>query len=320
MWRTTSIRRAACILLTLSAAACGRDDPSRSGEAEPDSLTSPSDTAPVGLRHERAFAFAAVEGDSLVLVPVLFEARAGPETVVRRVRGWLGRAGTWEEFVDQSWQDGATGAARRIVPRGPIRLVVGEGDAVETILYRQPPRVLELDLGEGLAEWTGARGGAYRLEETTLLLGNRRFGGIALDMARSRTANEPPAGDWAFLVSGDSLQVVLHAPEQAEPDTEAAWTAFVRIDFRQIQWPEVTLDWSRTQAFEPARRDVPAAWRFRSRAEEITGELDATSAQLSAGETDGPVLPVSALFGVRGTVSVDGVDYPVRGLFRHARE
>jgi hypothetical protein len=31
------------------------------------------------------------------------------------------------------------------------------------------------------------------------------------------------------------------------------------------------------------------------------------------------VLPVDALFEVTGTLSIEGGDYPVRGLFRHTR-
>jgi hypothetical protein len=33
----------------------------------------------------------------------------------------------------------------------------------------------------------------------------------------------------------------------------------------------------------------------------------------------GPVLPVQALFEVVGTISIDGLSFPVRGLFNHQR-
>lgn len=320
MWQSTLLRSTAALFLALAAPACVEDASPGGGDPDPDSAAVRSGSEAAGRSYERAFVFAAVEGDTLVLVPVLFTARAGPRGVDRRIRGWLGRAGTWEPFVDERWRTEPSGTAWRILPRGPVRLVVGEDDAIETIIFRQPPRVLELDLGQGLVEWTGARGGVYRLEETTLVLGTRRFSGVALDLARSHGAADPPGGDWAFLVSGDSLQVVLHAPEVSEPGTENAWTAFVRLDFRQLQWPNLTLDWSQRQSFDAARREVPAGWSFRSRTEEIEGSLEATSAQLSAGEDDGPVLPVSALFAVEGTVSVAGAEYPVQGLVRHRRE
>lgn len=320
MWRPIFFRLTAALFLVLSTTVCGDEPAPATGDTGPDSAAPEPTGGADGRSYERAFAFTGVERDTTVLVSLLFTSRSAPDGVDRRTRGWLGRGGEWESFVDERWHTPPSRTAWRILPHGPIRLVVGENDAIETIIYRQPPRILELDLGEGLVEWTGPRGGVYRLEETTLLLGNQRISGIALDLARSRGGGEPPGGDWAFLVSGDSLQVVLQSPEESEPGTPEAWMAFARVDFRQVRLPDVTMEWSESRAYDPARRDVPAGWRFRSRTEEIEGTLEAASTHLSAGEDDGPVLPVSALFGVEGTVVVQGVEYPVRGLVRHRRE
>lgn len=320
MWRSTIIRLAAGAAVALLAVGCeGEPDASSEGPG-PDESEAASDSAATGRSYERVFAFAASESDTTVLVPILFTSRSVPGGVVRGIRGWLGRAGTWELFVDEGWRTPPSRTAWRILPRGPMRLVVGENDAIESVVYRQPPRVLELDLGEGLVEWTGPRGGVYRLEESTLLLGTRPFQGVVMDLARSRSVREVPGGDWAFLLSGDSLQVVLQSPRQSEPGAEGAWVAYVRHDVRQEQWPDVTVEWSESQAYEPARRDVPAAWRFRSLSEEVEGSLEARSVDLSAGEGGGPVLPVTALFAVEGTVRLEARDYPVRGLVWHHRE
>jgi hypothetical protein len=43
------------------------------------------------------------------------------------------------------------------------------------------------------------------------------------------------------------------------------------------------------------------------------------TAQMEAGEGDGPLLPVDALFTVSGSVHIEGRTYPVLGLFRHIR-
>lgn len=320
MWRSTIIRLGTALALAVLAAGCdGEADPPREGSGTDAGAAEP-DTTATGRSYERIFAFASIDSDTTLLVPIFFTSRSVPGGVVRRIRGWLGRAGTWELFVDERWRTPPSRTAWRLLPRGPVRLVVGEDDAVENIIYQQPPRVLELDLGEGLVEWTGPRGGVYRLERGTLHLGTRPFNGIAMDLARSRSIRDTPGGDWALLVSGDSLQVVLQSPRQSEPGADGAWVAFVRLDVRQEQWPDVTVEWSESQAYEPARRDVPAAWRFRSRGEEIEGALRAESADLSAGEDGGPVLPVTALYGVEGTVRVEGRAYPVGGLVWHHRE
>ena len=80
------------------------------------------------------------------------------------------------------------------------------------------------------------------------------------------------------------------------------------------------MDWGEVRAFQPARQDVPVAWTLTSTEGDMEGVLQVRSAQIQAGEGEGPVLPVDALFEVTGTLSIEGGDYPVRGLFRHTRE
>lgn len=316
------------LVLTLGAAAVmvaagGCDDgPAPDAEtAAPD--TTASSPEPADVRHERAFAFTTLDGDSAVVVPFLFAARSDAGAVRRRIEGWIERDGEWERFVERT-RSGPEGAPPwRILPDGPVRLVVGEGDAVERIAFADPPRRLELTLLSALVEWPGPEGQTYRLDEATLLVGDDEISGVALDLARSWTAGQAP-GDWAFLVSGDSLQVVLDAPgaDAAVDDAAGDGTASarVRLDFRNLQWPELEVTWTEERAYDPARRNVPAAWSVTSETGEVEGEIQARSAALSVGEGEGPVLPVRGLFGVEGIVEVEGAEYPVRGFVRHRQE
>ena len=77
------------------------------------------------------------------------------------------------------------------------------------------------------------------------------------------------------------------------------------------------MDWSETRAFERARREVPVRWRFAGGGGEMAAELVAGAAHIEAGEGEGPLLPVDALFEVSGTVRIADATYPVRGLVRH---
>lgn len=287
--------------------------------------------------------------DTLLVVPFLFGNRSTPGGLHRSIRGWVARGGAWEAFADEEWETPSSRTPWRIVPRGALRLVVGQGGAMETVIFREPPRVLELDLGEELVDWTGPGGSTYRLEETSVLLGGRSFEGITLDLARSRDLEEGAPGDWAFLVSGDSLQLVIESGTAAPPGTESAFRAFMRVDFRRLEWHDVTVEWTASRAYEPARRDVPAAWAFEaegsgettdtvesagsagpadpttadgalSRGVELSGSFSSRSAQLTTGDGEGPVLPVDALFIVSGTVRLGSDEYPVQGLFRHQRD
>ena len=79
------------------------------------------------------------------------------------------------------------------------------------------------------------------------------------------------------------------------------------------------MDWDRTEAFPPARRDVPVEWEIRSTDGSLEGDLEALSAEIQAGDGPGPRLPVRALYEVVGELSLDGADFPVRGVVVHER-
>jgi len=197
---------------------------------------------------------------------------------------------------------------------------VGEGDAVEGVIFSEGQRQLELEItGDLLMEWTGTRGQVYRLLEGAAYLSDQRLQGLILDMSRVHGAEEAAQGDWAFLASGDSLQVILENPAAAEPGTPGAYRIWARLDFRDLQWPAVNVDWADVSAFEPARQDIPISWTISTEAEGVEGVLQVQAARVEAGQGAGPLLPVDALFLVVGTLRVEGRTYPVRGLFRHTR-
>lgn len=350
------------LVTVLLLAACADEPPASSETTREDSVARESAPAETARIYERVLAFTTLEGgapavgpspslgrtsegleapaadeapdpgpeeveppsDTMLVVPIFFRARTTPEGVHRTIRGRVGRGATWESFAEEEWLGPPSRTPWRLVPRGPVRLVVGEGGAVETVIFRDPPRLLELDLGEQLVEWTGPGGSTFRIESSSVLLGSRTFDGITLDMARGQDAADGPPGDWSFLVSGDSLQLVLESPTEAAPDAESSFRAFGRLDFRRLQWSEVTVDWADSRAYEPARRDVPAAWRFQSTGRpgspQLSGSFSSRSAQLTAGSGEGPVLPVDALFIVSGTILLEGSEYPVQGLYRHRRD
>jgi hypothetical protein len=158
----------------------------------------------------------------------------------------------------------------------------------------------------------------YRLLDAAVYLSDQKVDGLALDMTRVRSADHDE-GDWAFLVSGDSLQVVLENPSAAAPGTVGAYRGWARLDFRDLQWPDLTVDWAEVRAFQPARQDVPVSWTVTSEDGGVQGTLQVQSAQIQPGQGDGPVLPVDALFLVSGTLEIEGGAYPVRGIFRHTR-
>jgi hypothetical protein len=309
-------RRVAAILLACAGFGCAEPAPEVFVESQG---TTPSD-APrdfPGRSYERNFVFTTVTGDSLLIVPWLFETTTQPGTVVREARGWLDRSGTWDAFFAERWQTPPTRIPARVLPHGSLKLVVRDGNAVDGIIYDEGDRNLELALGSVLMEWGGPRGEVFQLLDGSLYLSDRRLGGIVLDMARGSSAETPRAGDWAFLASGDSLQLVLQGESEHQGEPLPAYRGWGRLDLRNLQWSPLTVDWVETNAFQPARRDVPVSWTISSPDGELQGTLEVSSADVRAGQGSGPVLPVQALFEVEGTVTIEGRTFPVRGLFRH---
>ena len=306
------------IFLAAAFTACG--GPEGAPPRTPDTLEPAVSGNFRGRIYERNFVFATLGGDSAFLVPWLMTAQTRPGGVDRQARGFLARGTTWENFYDQSWETPPSRAPWRILPHGSLRLLVGDGEVVEGVIFSEGPRQLELELSGGpLMEWTGTRGQIFRLLEGAAYLSDQRVGGFVLDMTRVHGAEEAAQGDWAFLTSGDSLQVILENPTAAPPGTQGASRAWARLDFGDLQWPALTIDWADVRSFQPARQDVPVSFTITSERDDMGGVLQVRSAQIQAGAGEGPLLPVDALFLVEGTLRIEGRSYPVRGLYRHTR-
>lgn len=311
-------RKVTAVLLACAFFGCAEPTPEVFVESQG---TAPSETPRTfpGRSYERNFVFTTVTGDSLFMVPWLFETTTQPGTVVREARGWLHRGGTWDSFFAERWETPPTRIPARILPYSSLRLVVRDGNAIDGIIYDEGSRNLELALGRLLIEWGGPRGEVFQLLEGSLYLSDRRLGGIVLDMARGSSSDTPRAGDWAFLTSGDSLQLVLQGESEHQGEPLPAYRGWGRLDSRNLQWSALSVDWVETNAFQPARRDVPVSWTISSADGDLEGTLAVSSADVRAGQGSGPVLPVQALFEVEGTITIEGRTFPVRGLFRHER-
>ncbi len=319
MARTRVVRsRLVGVGAALLLAACGpsaADTPAHGG----DDRTATAEGTFSARSYERNFVFASLDGDSIFLVPWLLETVATPDTVTREAGGWLARGGIWEAFYDERWDGPPSRAPARVLPHGNLSFVVREGDAVDGIIFEEGPRRLELVLGDVRATWVGPRGETFELLDGAAYLSDQRVEGVVLDMARASGGGALPGGDWAFLLSGDSAYFVLAADTEYGGETDPSYRAWAEFGESELQWPELHVDWRDEQAFPPARRDVPVAWRIWSSDGLIEGELEAVSAEIRAGTGPGPLLPVRALFEVVGDISTVKGNFPVRGLFVHER-
>jgi hypothetical protein len=268
--------------------------------------------------YERHIVFLTFQGDSTLVVPLAFSARTRPEGVEREMRGWLARGLTWDPFLNEAWTDPPSAAPWRILPHGPVRLVVGPGDAVESILFQEGGRNLDVTIGELIVEWSGQQAQTYRVHEATIVLSDQTVEGHLLDLSRAwAPVTDPSPGDWGILLSGDSVQIALEdlSPDSGEEGGE--FSLHARVSFLDRQWQGIRLAWGETRPFEPARRDVPMDWTVLSAEGDLEGSLSATASFLEVVDGEGPVLPVEGLFQVSGTLTLAGSEYPVRGFLRH---
>ncbi|MDT8340043.1 MAG: hypothetical protein RQ751_00905 [Longimicrobiales bacterium] len=259
--------------------------------------------------------FVSTGGDSLFMVPWILEATTLPGGVRRSARGWLARGDTWDPFLRATWEAPPSREPWRILPHGPLRVLVGEGDRLDRIFFDGGSRRLEVALEAPLVGWTGSRGGSFTLLEGGLILGDRRVPGHVLDVSQGIRTSEGSLGDWLFLASGDSLMVVVQAPLH-RPD-DGGYQGWARDGFQELQWPEVRVSWEDQRAFEPARRDVPGTLVLEAPAGTLSGRLRVVALHLEVREGSGPVLPVDGILAVQGTLEVRGRSLPVRGVLRH---
>lgn len=305
-------------ILAVGLVACG--EPAPEPQAAPAGADAGGDgAAGANPVYEQSFVFASVSEDSVFLVPWLMRTTVRPDTIIREAHGWLERSGTWDAFYSATWATAPTRTPARILPYGNLRLLVQEGDVVDGIIFEQGARRLELTMGDSRASWGGPRGEAVELVDGVAFLADERVAGVILHMARASAGRSPPGGDWALLASGDSVVLVLAADEEHGGPERPVYRVWADLGQNERVWTDVTVDWSATQAFPPARRDVPVAWRLGSPDRQLQAELEVASADIDAGTGPGPLLPVRALYAVVGQVRMEGSLYQMRGLLVHER-
>jgi hypothetical protein len=295
-----------------------------SGEVPPelpdtDALPMARDPEYPGRSYERHVVFLGSRGDTMVVVPWSFTSRTRAGGVDREIRGWIYREGGegWESVFSERWESSPSRVQWRILPRGPVRLIVGGQDALEAILYQGGARSMEVASGTLMVEWSGQRGQSFRVHDATTFFSEHSVNGTLLDMSRAWASNERPGGDFVFLVSGSSLQVVCEDQTPANVEQGGEFACWGRVLFGDREWRGVRLAWNEVRAFEAARRDVPVAWEIRSPDGTLGGRIASVSQILEAGEGEGPVLPLSGLYRLTGTVLVEDREFPVEGFLKH---
>lgn len=303
---------APAMALLVMVACSGEPGPPGSVPVEDPALAPPDSLA--GNRYERHLAFFALEDESPLVVAWSFSASTREDAVDRDARIWLARGGVWNAFFRSAWETPAARAPWRIVPHEGIRIIVAERDALTALLYRSGGQELEMWPGETLAGWSSRPGELIQVKQASTILSENAVAGTLVDVSFARQGTDATPGSWALLLSED-IQVFLRASFDAAADS--TFQGWGRLRARNFDWPDVGVTATRSRAFEPARRDVPVAWRFQSSDARLTGRIEAMSTHMETGEGPGPQLPVIAISEVEGSIMIETVAYPVRGILYH---
>lgn len=313
--------RIVLLLIVFPLWGCGNGEP-RAGEPADPALDLLETGEPAGPRpvFERAFLFSSASPDSAVYVPWIFRSTVHPGGMVRNRTAWLGRGGSWELLVREEEPSASSRTPWRITPGRTIRLVAGQDDGMESLLFRDPPREMEMRLQGLLTEWTGPQGETVRLHRGTTVFPSGEVPGFVVDYSRNWEEPGEMSGDWGFIHGGDRFQFFLEEVIPIrDPRTSGRYQGWSRTALRDSRWPVLTVEWLELRSFERARRDIPARWRVSSPGGDVEGELESVASHLTALPGEGPILPVSALFEVTGTIRVEGETFTVTGVIRHVQ-
>ena len=248
--------------------------------------------------------------------------------VRRGVRARLVDGTRWRWLLDEGWAMEPMREPWRLVPHGPLTMLVGEGGDLASLLLRDTVAT-RLQLGATLAEHSPDVGTQLVLRSARLSVGDESVPGVLLDAQLGRAVNpERVARDTA---TGDTT---LSPTPIARPGSEAlllnnggyyavlttaaggalAWVRNAgRDDVREGTRLEPTA-WGTTSDGV----QVPTAWRVVSANGEMAGELESESSDALVLEGPAGLQALSYIL-VSGWIEDRTVRRDVFGLVRHVR-
>jgi hypothetical protein len=324
------------LLLLVLAAPGGCDDgaPWGSDDATP-AGEPPADFGP-SAAYERRLVFLGPGSDLPTAAILDFTALSDSAGVRRgaRVR-WLD-AGEWRQVMDAGWEMAPLRDPWRVLPHGPLKVVVNDAGEIGAVSYRGEPS-LRLESGRILAESSPDAGTQLVLRQARLMVADEEaVMGVLLDAQLGRPVRPsgrtpgaaapdstalagdtlPPtpvarAGAEALLVADSGYHAVLASSASGE----LAWISYGgRDEIRR----EVALEPIAWADFREADIQVPTGWRITAPEGQVTGELMAEVADHAALPDLGDVAALGYVL-VSGWIEDRGVLHEVFGIIRHVR-
>lgn len=335
------------MVLGLAAGACDRG----TGPEEEVPGQEPHDFGPTAAFDRRVFFVG--PGDETPAAAVFdFVAVSDSAGIHRGVRARVMDGDEWLRLLDEGWEMGAMRDPWRLVPRGPLKMVVDDAGEIATLLYRTDSLTLRLSLGGALAEYSPDDGTQLVLRQASIRVGGNDVDeglveggaveGLVLDAQLGRAiprapmapADTAPASGPPDTTEEATGPVGTGATPAARPGAEAFIVdaggyalVLATASGGDLAWiysageGEVVrgtrLEPTAWADFPEAESQVPTAWRVLSPQGRITGELEAQASDHVA--LDGRELTALGYILVTGWIEDGGERRDVFGLMRHVR-
>ena len=268
----------------------------------------------------------------------------------RGVRARIVDGERWLRLLDEGWTMGSLREPWRLVPRGPVRMVVDDIGEVTTLLYRTDSLTVRLSLGGALGEYRPDDGTQLVIRQASMRVGGNDVDeglveggaveGLVLDaqLGRAVPRDPPPPPDTgtadpdttaertgpgepdatpaarigaeAFVVDAGGYALVLATASGGE----LAWT-YGAGEGEVVRGPR--LEPTAWADFPEAETQVPTAWRILSSEAGLTGEFEAEATDHVA--LRAPDLTALGYALVTGWIEDRGERRDVFGLVRHVR-
>lgn len=142
----------------------------------------------------------------------------------RGVRARVVDGAGWRGLMDEGWEMEPMREPWRLVPHGPLTLLVGEAGELGALIHRDSATSTRLELGAALAEHSPDVATQLVLWSARLTLDGQRVPGVLLDAQLGRAVNpELAARDTVApdTAAADTAGPAAPASELAEPETAA---------------------------------------------------------------------------------------------------
>lgn len=229
-----------------------------------------------------------------------FTTQTEPKAVHRTARAWLGRSDGWDPLLEAAWGGEPMREPWRLVPHGPLRLVVGDGDEIEALVHRAEPDSFRLIPAAARGDWSPNPAAQLLLRGADLTVRGERFTGILLE---SQVGAPPQAGSTAveaFVTDGADQHLVVAAGPGGSP---IAW----------LRQGEETLTWEAVSLAAPASGSAPA-WLLEEPLGTLHGEFRTVGEGLAFAPQVDSLAGTENLHLIRGWIRVRGQRRPVFGV------